>query len=73
MFYGDIPYKECANPKPTVPITENILHFYISREDHIELFINCFPHGDQKMSNKDKEFGNCHLCGDILSSKHKVY
>jgi len=40
------------------------LHF---QKNNTWYYSSCFPHGNQKMSHKDKGVRYCHLCEDILS------
>jgi len=45
-----------------LPITENFLHFHKTSLS----VIYKFPHGTKKCPHKVKDFGYCHLFGDIL-------
>jgi len=56
MFYGDI---------LDMPITENLLHFYILKNITYDL-LTVFLIGTKTCPNKEKDFRYCQLCEDIM-------
>jgi len=56
MFYGDI---------LDIPITENLLHFYILKNITYDL-LTVFLIGTKTCPNKEKDFRYCQLCEDIM-------
>lgn len=49
-----------------LPISKNILHFYIVKKNHLLWFISCIPHGDQKYTKCPhkvllKQFTKCSI------------